>query len=393
MNKSTPASVPFSVHPVAVCLLVTLMLLVTSGSAGLAETAMPAALTGKFAAAIVIDADTGEILVANNINTRRQPASMIKMLTELIVLDKVAEGDVSFTDQVTISAKASRMGGSQVYLKHNEIFTVEELLQALAIHSANDAAVALAEHVAGTTEAFVDLMNLRAAELGMRDTEIHSVHGLPASRGQKPDLTSAFDLALLGRHLIQFPEALRWSSTAKSSFRDGEFDLYNPNKLIGRFRGLDGIKTGYHKQAGFCVTASAVQKGKRLISVVMGAPTDEDRATETTRLLSYGFNLFTQVTLVEEGRTPLDERRDLKGGKQKQVAVAYVGPLVVGVPKDRIQDVLLRARFGEELVAPLEEGEEVGEGVALLDGFVLGRVPIVTIEAVAKGSWLDRLFK
>lgn len=352
----------------------------------------PAVLEGKFKSALVMDAGTGEILVANESHVRRQPASMLKMLTELIVLERIAEGDLSLADEVKVSAKASKMGGSQVYLKHNEVFTVEELLLALAIHSANDAATALAEHVAGSSEAFVDLMNLRAKKLGMRDSEFHSVHGLPPGRGQKPDLTSAYDMAILGRALVRYPQALRWASTEKAPFRNGEFDLYNPNKLVGKYRGLDGIKTGYHRQAGFCVTASAVQKGKRLISVVMGAPTDPDRATETTRLLSYGFNLFTRVTLVEEGRIPLDERLSVKGGKKKQVAIAYQGPLIVSVRKDRIREIQILPRLPENTAAPVTDGQVVGEGVAMLDGVELGEVTIVTIEAVPRGNWLERLF-
>jgi D-alanyl-D-alanine carboxypeptidase (penicillin-binding protein 5/6) len=295
-----------------------------------------AAMEGQFASAIVIDADTGEVLLAKEPHGRRQPASMLKMMTELIVLERVAEGDISLAEQVTVSAHASKMGGSQVYLKHNETFPVVELLKALAIHSANDAAASLAEHVAGSVEAFIDLMNSRARELGMRDTEFHSVHGLPPGRGQKPDMTSVYDMALLGRELIGHPLALEWSAQQTAPFRDGAFTLYNPNKLVGKYRGLDGLKTGYHNQSGYCVTATAIQKGKRLISVVMGSPTDAARATETTRLLSYGFT--------------------------------------------------------EKMQAPIEAGQEVGKGVAVLDGHVLGEVSIVTIEAVPRGNWLDRLF-
>ena len=154
----------------------------------------PEVMTGDFKAAYVIDAETGMVLVANNERVRHQPASMLKMMTELIVLERVEEGDLAMDEAVTVSAKASRMGGSQVYLAHNEVFPVEELLEALAIHSANDAAAALAEHVAGSTGAFVDLMNMRARELGMTDTDFHSVHGLPAGRGQSPDMTSARDI-------------------------------------------------------------------------------------------------------------------------------------------------------------------------------------------------------
>jgi D-alanyl-D-alanine carboxypeptidase (penicillin-binding protein 5/6) len=352
----------------------------------------PALLDGRFASAILVDAHTGDILAAKEPHARRQPASMLKMMTELLVLERIAAGDLSLEDEVKVSAKASKMGGSQVYLKQGEVFTVEELLQALAIHSANDAAMALAEHVAGSEAAFLDLMNMRARELGMADSEFHSVHGLPPGRGELPDMTSAHDMAVLARALIAHPEALHWGSTAKASFRDGTFDLYNPNKLIGRYRGLDGLKTGYHARAGYCVTATAVQKGVRLISVVMGAPTDEARATESTRLLSYGFNLYERVQLVEDGRVVLDQKVSVGGGKKSEATIAYVGPLEVTVLKTRRPAIVLEPRLPDKVEAPVSQDQVVGEGVALLGDRELGRAPIVTVEAVARGSWWDRLF-
>ncbi|HPF69646.1 MAG TPA: D-alanyl-D-alanine carboxypeptidase family protein [Candidatus Krumholzibacteria bacterium] len=358
-----------------------------------ARAAEPATLKGDFASAIVIDAGTGVTLVAVNERAKRQPASMIKMLTELIVLERIDRGDISLDDQVTVSAKASRMGGSQVYLAHNEQFTVLELLEALAIHSANDAACALAEYVAGSTDAFVDLMNLRARELGMTDSEFHSVHGLPAGRGQQPDITSARDMAILGREVAKHPRALEWSSTTEMPFRDGKFTLHNPNKLVGKFRGLDGIKTGYTEPAGWCVTASAVQMGTRLISVVMGCPTDKDRANETTRLLTYGFSLYTELPVLAAGAAPEGPALAVRGGKAKEAPVAAAEALVVNVPRDRTGDVTVEVHLPEAADAPLAAGTEVGEAVALLDGIELGRVPMVVTQDVAKGNWLDRLFR
>ncbi len=350
------------------------------------------ALDGDFVSAILLDAKTGMVLAAKSPDAVHQPASMLKMLTELIVLERLAEGDIAMTDTVTVSARASRMGGSQVYLAHGEEFTVAELLAALAIHSANDAAVSLAEHTAGSVEAFVDIMNLRARRLGMASSEFHSVHGLPPGRGQQPDLTTARDMAIAGRALLEYPEALEWASQATAPFRDGEFVLYNPNKLVGKYRGLDGLKTGYHGQAGYCVTATAVQKGVRLMSVVMGCPSDRARATETTRLLSYGFNLYHQLPLVEEAGTPLEETVAVKDGKSREVGVLYADELLVPVPRTRDGDVSIRIEFDEPVPAPLAAGEKVGEAVAELDGFELGRVDLVAAETVEKGNWLHRLF-
>jgi D-alanyl-D-alanine carboxypeptidase (penicillin-binding protein 5/6) len=353
--------------------------------------ASPISLSGDFKSAIVIDAETGLVLVAANENLRRQPASMLKMMTELIVLELVAEGDVQMSDPVKVSAKASNMGGSQVYLKHNEVFTVEELLHALAIHSANDAAVSLAEHVAGSTVAFIDLMNMRAQDLGMSDTEFHTVHGLPPGWKQEADMTTARDLAILGRELVKYPEALEWASTKTLPFRDGKFILTNPNKLVGNYRGLDGIKTGYTGPAGFCVTASAIQKGKRLISVVMGCSTDKARATETTRLLTYGFNMYKQVPVIAAAGEALPDPVTVKGGKKKKVPVAYGASLTVSVPKNREGDIVVENEITQPVQAPLTLGQEVGQAVVLLDGVELGSVPIVTMEEIAKGNWLNRL--
>ncbi len=351
----------------------------------------PKEMTGDFKSALVIDADTGLILVSTNSQVRRQPASMLKMMTELIVLEHIADGDMKMEDIVTVSARSSNMGGSQVYLKHGETFSVEELLSALAIHSANDAAVALAEHLAGSVEAFIDLMNMRAQDLGMVNSEFHSVHGLPAGYKQSPDLTTVEDLAILGRELIKHPEALQWSSTKTAPFRDGKFTLYNPNKLVGKFRGLDGLKTGFTGPAGWCVTATAVQKGKRLISVVMGCTTDKARATETTRLLTYGFNAYKQVKIIPTAGVVLSEPLGVKGGKVSETTIKYGESLTVMVPRNREDHLVVENRLPEKVEAPLPAGAEVGQAVVLLDGVELGRVTLLLAEELPKGNWWNRL--
>ncbi len=356
------------------------------------EPAGLARLDGRFATAILVDARTGMPLAGKNPDERRQPASMTKMMTELIVLERLAEGDLAPDDVVTVSARASRMGGSQVYLAHREEFTVNELLAALAIHSANDAAVALAEYTAGSVEAFVDLMNYRARELGMVNTEFHGVHGLPPARGQLPDLTTARDMATLGRALMEHPEALEWSSQSTAPFRDGEFTLYNPNKLVGTYRGLDGLKTGYHGQAGYCVTATAVQRGVRLLSVVMGCPTDRDRATETTRLLAYGFNLYTEQDLVRKGEAAADPVT-VRDGKAGEVGVVYAEDLRVSVPGGQVDDIAITHHLDGPVDAPVAAGEKLGEAVVELDGYELGRVDLIAAETVARGNWLERLLR
>ena len=347
----------------------------------------------RYKAVVLMDARTGEILYAENEHAPLPPASMVKMMTELIVLDHVAEGEITSHDEVTVSAKASRMGGSQVYLKQGEVFTVEELLMALAIHSANDAAVALAEHVAGSVPAFVELMNHRAADLGMENTVFHFVHGLPPAGGQDSDLSSAYDMALLGRELSKYPEAMEWAVMDRVPFRDGAFILTNPNPLVGKFRGLEGIKTGFTSRAGYCLTAAARQKGVRLISVVMGAETNEGRGLETTRLLARGFNMYTRLTLVAEAGEPLPEPWPVSGGKAGEVELTFADPLVVGVQKDRTADVVFSYDLPEKIPAPLLAGDVVGTAVATLDGRPLGEVPVRAASTVEKGTFWQRLFQ
>lgn len=349
-------------------------------------------LTGDFASALVMDAETGEILVAHNALELRQPASMVKMMTELLILESLEEGAFSLTDIVTVSGHASQMGGSQVYLKEGEQFTVEDLLMAITIHSANDAAVSLAEFHSGSKEAFIDLMNLRAQELAMARTRYQSVHGLPAGWNQEADLTCAYDQAILGRKLISHDLAVTWGGMATAPFRDGEFTLYNPNKLIGNYRGLDGIKTGFHQAAGYCLTATAVQKGRRLISVVMGCPTDDKRATETTRLLSYGFNLYVTLPIIEQAGQPLEHALRVKDGKEREVSVGYGQPLTVFVRRDRAEEVTVEMRLDEDVTAPVLQGQAVGVAIAKLGARSLGEVPIIALEAVERGNLFQRIF-
>jgi len=371
-------------------LLVLIALVLGAGNA-LAQSQEPIS-DGEFASGIVIDAASGDVLFEKDIHIQRQPASMVKMMTELLVLKQINEGSMALDDTITVSAKSSRMGGSQVYLKQGERFTVGQLLMALAIHSANDAAVALAEYHSGSTEAFVDLMNMEAVDMGMNDTVFRSVHGLPPDWNQEPDLSSAYDMAILGRELATHPIALVWSSQASASFRDGEFTLYNPNKLVGKYRGLDGIKTGFHSRAGYCVTASAIQKDRRLISVVMGAPSDRARATETTRLLSYGFNMYTQLVLIELDDQPLEQKLKVTGGKSREVGLAYQGPLSVCVRRTQTADVILENRLVDKIAAPVEVGQVVGTAVAMIGSRTLAEISIVATEEVPQGSFFQRLF-
>ena len=370
------------------CLLVSLA---AGAAASAVDSQAPARVSGDFASAIVVDVNTGMILEALREHERRPPASMLKMMTELVVLERIDSGVMTLDDVVTVTGNASKVGGSQVYLKDGEQFTVRDLLMALAIHSANDAATALAEYVAGSTAAFVELMNAKARDLNMNNTEFHSVHGLPPARGQRSDMSTAYDMTLLARELLKHPESLEWSSLATAPFRGGVFTLHNPNRLIGKFRGLDGLKTGYTKPAGFCVTATAEQNGQRLLSVVMGCSTNNARASETTRLLTMAFNMFEPIKIIDGPGAALPVLLTVRDGKVREVQVTYGEALTVSVPRGRRADLVIDTDLSKQAQAPLAAGAEVGRAIVKLGDRLLGSVPIVTMQDTPRGSWFHRL--
>ena len=257
---------------------------------------LPVLAQTPYGGAIVMDAATGKVLFEENADARAYPASIAKLMTFLVISDAIRAKQISLADQVTVSAEASKIGGSQVYLKEGEVFTVDELLYALIVQSANDAAVALAQHLAGTRDAFVDLMNKRAKELGMTHTEFHSVHGLPPGRDQLPDVSTPRDVAMLCRELVrQYPEVLKYTSTKERPFRPDTpkpFIMRNHNHLLGHFAGCDGFKTGYFRAAGFSIAATAQKNGNRVIAVVMGSVHRQMRDARTRDLLAKGLMML-----------------------------------------------------------------------------------------------------
>ncbi|MBU0716213.1 MAG: D-alanyl-D-alanine carboxypeptidase [Verrucomicrobia bacterium] len=251
-----------------------------------------------YVGAMVIDADSGQILAADNPDAKAYPASVLKLMNLLIILDKIQAGALTLKDKVLITAEASRIGGSQVYLKENETFTIDELLYALMVQSANDAATALAIHIAGSKDGFVELMNQRARALGMKSTEFHSIHGLPPGPGQKPDITTPRDLTRLARELLNYPDTLRYTATRERGFRNNTFIMRTHNHLLGRVEGCDGMKTGYFTSAGYSIVATARRGDNRVIAVVMGSVSGRLRDTKTAELLAKGFMLMPKKPII-----------------------------------------------------------------------------------------------
>jgi D-alanyl-D-alanine carboxypeptidase (penicillin-binding protein 5/6) len=274
----------------ALCLLALALAAVPAAAARGATTPLPPRSAEPYAGAIVVEARSGKAVFEDRADAQGYPASIVKLMDLLLVFEDVKSGRARLTDPVRVTAAASRIGGSQVYLKENEVFPLEELIYAVVIQSANDAATAMALHLAGSTEAFVARMNRRAAELGMKGTEFHSVHGLPPAPGQKPDVSTARDLALLSRELVlNHPRVLAYTSTTERGFRNNTFIMRTHNRLLGDVPGCDGLKTGYFRLAGYSISATAQRDGRRLIAVVLGSRQRLVREAKTAEMLAQGF--------------------------------------------------------------------------------------------------------
>jgi serine-type D-Ala-D-Ala carboxypeptidase (penicillin-binding protein 5/6) len=333
--------------------------------------------------AILIEPTTGEILYEQSADLPRAPASIAKLMLELVVLERVERGELRLDEPVQVSAWASKIGGSQVYLAEGEVFPLEDLLRAIVISSANDACVAVAEHVAGTADSFVDLMNIRAREIGLTSTHYVNVHGLDDEPGQG-NVTSARDISTIARRLVAMPHVLGWSSTQEAPFRDGKFLLQNTNKLLGDFPGLDGLKTGYTRKAGFCLCATAERKGMRFISVVMGAESNKMRFQETAHLLGAGFSQLRQTVVLAAG-SPIPGGVPVKGGRKSVVDAVAAGPLAAILPSGaKPPDPVLVPKKG--LLAPVAKGDTVGVVELRLDEGFIVRTPVVASTGVKKAT-------
>lgn len=239
--------------------------------------------------AIVVDTRDGKVLFEDNADATCYPASLVKLMNLLVLEDLIAKGSLKRDDPVTATAEAVRMGGTQVWLAENEVFPVEELIYAMMVESANDAATALAIHVAGSTEAFIRLMNEKARALGMKSTKFASVHGLPPSKDRSHDLTTARDLAILAVALLKYPEIIKYTSVKERPFRNGTFTLRSHNHLLGNVPGVDGLKTGYFREGGFGIVVTGEKNGARLVSVVIGSRDRLVRDKQASALLAKGF--------------------------------------------------------------------------------------------------------
>jgi len=341
---------------------------------------------------LLVETSTGRVLFDKNADELHPPASITKIMTMLLIMEAVESGDINLDDKVVVSARASKIGGSQAYLAEGEEMTVRDLLKAIAIHSANDACVALAEYISGDVEAFVDRMNDRAHELGMKDTTFHTPHGLPPEQGQEPDMTTARDVSIMSIALIQkHPKILEFTGTAHDTLRDGKFRLDNTNKLVGRVAGVDGLKTGYTNEAGFGLAATAKRKDLRMVSVVMGAKSNRDRASDSARLLSYGFSHLRNYLAAKQGQDIEDIA--VPRGRTERVMAQAGSDLRILLPRGEERQLTFEVKPLDGLTAPLEAGQEVGAYVAMLNGEAVGKVPLVAKTPVEKANLIILFFR
>jgi len=349
-----------------------------------ARTLIPAPPELNASAWLLIDATTGEVIVENNADTQLEPASLTKMMTSYIVSEELMQGRLKLDEMVNVSEKAWRMGGSKMFIKEGDKVAVEDLLRGVIIQSGNDASVALAEHIAGAEDAFADLMNQQAQLLGMQDTNFENSTGWPA----EGHITTARDLAKLAMATINdHPDD--YGIYKEKYFTYNGIRQPNRNRLLWADKAIDGLKTGHTNAAGYCLVASGVKNGIRLISVVLGTSSEKARARESQKLLSFGFRYYRTESIYAAGEE-LKSVRVWKG-EQEQLALETGVDLVMTLPRDARKNLDVELELPTSFEAPIAKGQELGVVRVTLDGKTLSKVPVVAAHEVKEAGFFARL--
>ncbi len=347
--------------------------------------------------AILIEQTTGQVLYAYNIHEQLHPASVTKVMSILLIMEALDSGKISLTDQVPCSENAASMGGSQIWLDPRETLTVDEMLKAICVNSANDCVVAMAEYIAGTEEAFVQMMNDKAKELGMNDTTFKNCHGLD----EDGHVTSSYDIALMSRELLEkHPTITKYTTIWMDTLRDGKSQLSNTNKLIKNYKGATGLKTGSTSLALYNLSASATRDGLSLIAVIMKAPTSKIRFEDATKLLDYGFNTFSYKEFGK--KDDVVKTVTVNKGTKNEVEAVLSENSGTLLQKGSDKNVEQTLTLEENISAPVQKGQKLGEISFTLDGEILSTVDIVAKDDVEKiglfsiikrvyYSWVDLL--
>ncbi|VAX11485.1 D-alanyl-D-alanine carboxypeptidase [hydrothermal vent metagenome] len=353
-----------------------------SGTSAAAPIPAPPQITGT--SHLLVDFESGVVLAENNADQRLEPASITKIMTAYAVFRELKEGSVKLTDEVMVSKKAWRMGGSKMFIEVNKTVSLELLLKGMIIQSGNDASVALAEHIAGNEETFAALMNTHATRLGMTNTNFTNSTGWP-----HPDqYITARDIALMVAATIrEFPEFYRWY--AEKSMVFNEIKQHNRNKLLWRDESVDGMKTGHTEAAGFCLVASAKRKEMRLITIVMGTNSKQAREKDTQTLLNYGFRFFETHKLYSADEI-LKQVRIWKGSKE-QLTIGLARDLFVTIPRRQYKKLDAKMNVEAQIIAPVQKGKNMGNVTVSLHNKTLAEVPLIALERVDSGGILHNM--
>lgn len=331
--------------------------------------------------AVLMEASTGMVLYEQNPHESMPPASVTKIMTLLLVMEAIDAGKLSMEDTVTASAHAASMGGSQIFLKEGEQMSARDMIKSVVISSANDAAVALAEHIAGSEEAFVAMMNEKATSLGMKNTNFENTNGLDDTA--QNHVTSAADIAIMSRALISHQEILSFSSVWMDTIRNGTFGLTNTNRLVRFYKGCNGLKTGSTQKAGFCISVTAERDGMTLICVIMGAESRDIRNQAATQLLDWGFANYGLYVSEEESF----EGISVTGGEIMKIN-AQAPRFSCVLPKGGIGSVEKKLTLPEKIAAPVRAGESIGEIVYTCGGKEIGRTAVSAVQTSERiGFW------
>jgi D-alanyl-D-alanine carboxypeptidase (penicillin-binding protein 5/6) len=334
---------------------------------------------------ILVDGETGEVLAQNNADERLPPASLTKMMSSYLVIEELVSGRINESSLVNISVKAWKMEGSRMYVREGTQVPVIDLLRGEIVQSGNDATVALAEYIGGTEDAFVDLMNKRAKELGMNNTHYQNAAGLPA----EGHFTTARDLATLARAVI-YNHPQHYPLYAEKEFKYNNIRQPNRNRLLFLDPTVDGLKTGHTEEAGYCLVASSKRENTRLIAVVLGTKSDNARASETQKLLAYGFRYFETVDLYK-ANTEVTKSR-VWSGKSPEVVLGLAKDIRMSLPRGRINDVKANVHVNETITAPIAAGQELGKLTIELDGKVINTQPLIAMQPVEEASFFVRMW-
>ena len=356
----------------------------------LALPAQAADLDLKGKSALLMDVDTGSILYESNAHEPLAPASVTKVMTMLLIMEAIDSGKISWDDMVTASETAAAKGGSQIYLKVGETMNVSDMIKSIAVSSANDCACAMAEHLAGSESAFVEMMNARAQELGMNDTHFVNCTGLDDGADAEQHRTSAHDIAVMSRELLKnHPDIKKFTTIWMDSVRNGTFGLSNTNKLIRFYSGATGLKTGFTSGAGYCLSASAQREGMELIAVVMGCESSADRFAACKSMLDYGFANFALVSAETEQKAEVS----VKLGKTAAVTAEPGADTQLLIDKAQRSSVTTQVSLEESVTAPVSKGQRLGTLTVKAREQVLAEVPLVAAEGVERLSWGDLFVK